>query len=124
MGYESRLFVVEKKPGFDEKKPFWGEVIAIFDLRVCTPISSVLRNKPETDCYIYSDDGNTQILEDRYGKPLTEASLDDVIKLLEEKELNQEGLIYRRIEPLYAMLKSFKENEHQWRELKVLHFGY
>lgn len=124
MGYESRLFIVEKKAGFDEKKAFWGEVIAMFDLRRCPSISDVLRDRPATNCYIYESDGNTVVYEDKYGKPLTESTLDVVIDLIEKKELSQEGRPYRRIEPLYAMLKSFKENEDQWGTLRVLHYGY
>ena len=124
MGYESKLFIVHKKQGFMGPKPFWGDIVAEFNLAVCSSVADTFREKPETDCYIYADDGNTLIQTDKYDKPLTEASIDDVIEVLAKKELSQEGRPYRRIEPLYAMLKSFKENSDQWDNLAVLHYGY
>ena len=124
MGYESKLFIVHKRQRLVEPKPFWGDIVADFNLAVCSSVADMFREKPETDCYIYADDGNTIIDRDKYDKPLTEASVDDVIEVLEKEKLSQEGWTYRRIEPLYAMLKAFKENSDQWDNLAVLHYGY
>jgi hypothetical protein len=61
-------------------------------------------------------------LEDRYGDPLREASIEDVIDIL-ETSLNA-GSEYRRIYPVLAALKALECHKYQWRELAVLHYGY
>ena len=86
MGYESRLYVVRKSymhRKSDHKQ--WGEVIAAFNLSK-VPFSDELKMYSATDVYIYDGDGNTEITVDRYGKPLAEIPLDDVIRILEQAE--------------------------------------
>lgn len=119
MGYESKIYVVEKSTlSLDGDGKCWGEVVAMFNACKFPGLLEVFKQK--TDCYIYSDDGNTPILEDDYGDELTEAPLSDVIKFLEE-EL-QRGETYRRIKPLLALLKGF--DMEQWDNLVCLHYGY
>ena len=122
MGYESRIFVVDKKEHLFDEDKCWGEIIAMFNMCKYSPVANFMREQPETDCYIYADDGNTKILEDEYDKPLTEASLSDVINIL-EKEL-QNGDEYRRTRPLLGMLKSLNEEALKFKNLRVLHYGY
>lgn len=122
MGYESRIYVVDKKEPFIGETECWGEIIATFNMCKYSPIADFMREQPATDCYIFADDGNTQILEDKYDKPLTEASLSDVITIL-EKEL-ENGDTYRRTGPLLGMLKSLNEEAHKFKNLRVLHYGY
>lgn len=124
MGYESKLYIVEKnKPFFDGDKPY-AEVISMFDMCVCPCLSDVLRDKPNTDCYFYADDDDTKILEDRYGKPLTETTADVVIGLLESAVADGED--YRRIFPLLSALKTIDEQQKggRWNNIVVLHYGY
>lgn len=123
MGYESKLYIVEKQ-GWGEDERTYAEVIAMFDLCKYYFLSDKLRYKPKTNCYFYADDGDTQVLEDMYGQPLTEATIQDVIDILEEDVKNGED--YRRIFPLLSALKVFAEQEKQftWGELAVLHYGY
>ena len=117
MGYESRIYVVEKRErlGKDIKK--YAQKIAVFD--ICKFDFGNIFQK-ETDCYIYADDGNTKILEDCYGDPLKEASIEDVINCLETYNSTQEH--YRRVAPLLGLLKGFDSSE--WDNLAVLHYGY
>lgn len=122
MGYESRIFVVDKKEHLFCEDKCWGEIIAMFNMCKYYPVSDFMREQPATDCYIFADDGNTKILEDKYDKPLTEASLNDVITIL-EKEL-ENGDTYRRTGPLLGMLKSLNEEAHKFENLRVLHYGY
>ncbi len=121
MGYESKIYIVEKSSIIDEGKKF-AQVVAMFDLEKISFLSDKLRNKPATDCYIYADDGNTRIVEDCYGKPLTETTIDDVISILDNAVSSGDN--YRRIFPLLATLKALEQHSEQWRNLAVLHFGY
>ena len=116
MGYESKLYVVDKHDwkGCDGK---WGEVIASFDL-CCVPIN--FAQYPATDCYIIADDGNTRIIEDKYGDPLREIPIQDAIKMIEK--VIETGDYYRRYKPCLDLLKGF--NINNWENLVVLHYGH
>ena len=84
MGYESRLYIVEEsnfKIPCDNGK-IWAKVIGMVDLCVCYSIKNVFTKV--ANGYIYADDGNTRIEEDKYGEPFSVASLKDVIEKLKE----------------------------------------
>lgn len=119
MGYESRLYVVDKCDKFSFEDRCCGEVIAMFNLCKVYSVSDKMRQYPETDCYIYADDGNTHIIEDRYGDIMREIPIEDAIKIIEEASEND---YYRRYAPCLALLKSFDKS--QWKNLVVLHYGY
>lgn len=123
MGYESKLYIVEKGHVIDEEKRY-AQLIAMFDLCKFYPLSGVLRDFPKTDCYFYGDDGNKKILEDNYSKPLTEAPIEKVIAIL-EKEISN-GNNYRRILPVFSALTVIKEQKDYgiWKDVVVLHYGY
>lgn len=121
MGYESRIYIVEKTSLIVESKEY-AQVVAMFNLGKFYFLSDILRKKPATDCFVYADDGNTRIIKDPYGEPLTEATIDDVISILENAVSS--GDDYRKIFPLLATLKSLEQHSKQWRNLAVLHFGY
>ena len=74
MGYESKIFVVRKGGLQGDCGKNYAQEIARFDLCKVYGVSDYLRNAPKTDCYIYSDDGNTEIITDRYGEELTECT--------------------------------------------------
>ena len=116
MGYESKLYVVDKHDWkWCEEK--WGEVIASFDLcRV--PIN--FAHYPATDCYIFSDDGDTKITEDKYGSPLREIPMNELINMIEN--VIKETDYYRRYQPCLSLLKGF--NPKDWENLIVLHYGH
>ena len=116
MGYESKLYVVDKHDWkwCDEK---WGEVIASFDL-CCVPIN--FSQYPTTDCYIIADDGNTKITEDQYGSPLKEVPVKDMINMIEKEIEADED--YRRYQPCLNLLKGFDLS--RWENLVVLHYGH
>lgn len=119
MGYESRIYVVEKSrlsPDDDGKR--FAEVLAMFNACKFSGLPDVFKRK--TDCFIYADDDDTRIIEDQYGNELTEAPLADVIKFLENEV--QRGENYRRIKPLLSLLKGF--DMEQWDNLVCLHYGY
>lgn len=122
MGYESKLYIVEKSDYVFNDGMKYASVIAMFDMCKLHSMTNVFKNK--TDCYIYADDGNTKILEDMYGDALKEASIEDVICVLEEAINNGER--YRRLFPLLSALKVFEEQKKNnvWDNIVVLHYGY
>ena len=129
MGYESKIYIIEKtKYSWDEENGMkYARVLAMFDLAMFDvskfyELSDWFRNKPATKHYIYADDGDTQIIEDRYGDTLKEASVEDVIDRLER--IVENGKDYKRIFPLLAALKAFESHSNQWGNIAVLHYGY
>ena len=119
MGYESRIYIVNKRDKFSFEDRSCGEVIAMINLCKVSDVSNKMREYPETDCFIYSDDGNTDIVEDRYGDVMKEIPIDDAIKIIEEAFMYDN---YRRYASCIALLKSFDKS--QWNNLVVLHYGY
>ena len=122
MGYESKIYIVQKNDLRDEDGMKYAQIIAMFNMCKIGNMSSVFEE--ETDCYIYADDGNTKILEDKYGDPLTEATVEDVIYVLEEAIDSGEN--YRRIFPLLSTLRTIYEQQKDgiWKNIVLLHYGY
>jgi hypothetical protein len=121
MGYESRLYVVEKgitKHKVEGKEYVWAEKIAIFNLCKVRAVSDKMRMAKNTDCFIY-DDGDTEVVTDCYGDALKEMTIKEAIQILEEAAEKDD---YRRYAPCISLLKGF--NESQWQNLAVLHYGY
>lgn len=120
MGYESKIYVVNKWKGHEENGKHYAEKIAELKMSCCGNFSSIFGKK--TDCFIYQDDGNTPIFEDKYGEELKEAALDDVINWLETTILGGED--YRRFKMALALLKSFQTKQWENENIVVLHYGY
>lgn len=114
MGYESRLFVVRKGA------TNWAEVIGMIDLCKAYAVSDKMRNYPDTEYYIYSNDGNTKITEDCYGKPLKEIPLDDAINIIKQAWKNDSD--YDRYYIALQMLMAFKNSAYN--NVVILHYGY
>lgn len=127
MGYESRFYIVEKhgnnlgKEMTGGRTMYYGEKIAMFNMCKVYHIVDRIKSFPNTETYIYSDDGDTMILEDMYGEALTEIPLDKMANIVREvMENNEYG--YRRYKPFLAMLEAFELSG--WNNLVVLHYGY
>lgn len=120
MGYESKFYIVEKSDlHIDENGKKWAMNIASFDM--CKiGASSWLSKYPETEYYIYADDGNTEIVEDCYGDSLREIPINDLIDII-ENDPKIKG--YRRAEPFLALLKGFDQSKFN-NNLVVLHYGH
>ena len=125
MGYESKLYIVNKLPehmAIKDNGMQYCELIAMVDLCKYYKWSEKATNYLRTNCYFYAEDGNKQIVEDGYGYPLKEISLDDAIEILDEAFYSGDN--YRRLGPALTLLQSLKDNENQWNEIVVLHYGY
>lgn len=124
MGYESRLYVVNKTDmetsvieGDVERRMKWGELLATFNMCVLGNECYPLWSGNETDCAFY--DGHEYPIRDKYDKPLTENTVKDTIAVLEEAE---RATHYRRHQQVIAFLKAIDESE--WDNVVVLHYGY
>lgn len=122
MGYESKIYIGEKSSIKDNDGMTYVQVIAMFNMCKMGSLINVFEKK--TDCYFYADDGNTKVLEDCYGDPLTEAEIKDFIYVLREAIDN--GETYRRIFPLLAFLETIYEQQRdgKWKNIALLHYGY
>lgn len=120
MGYESKIYVVKKSNSFDENGKYWASKIAELDMSNSGDFRNIF--KKETDCYIYADDGNTPIFEDKYGEQLKEATVDDVVKWLDD--IISDGEDYRRFKVALSLLKSFQTDQWEGENIVVLHYGY
>lgn len=122
MGYESRIYIAEKSSLKDNDGMTYVQVIAMFDMCKMGNLINVFDRK--TDCYFYADDGNTKVLEDKYGDALTEAEIEDFIYVLEEAVDSGEN--YRRIFPLLSTLQTIYEQQKdgRWKNIVLLHYGY
>lgn len=125
MGYESKLYIVDKLPehvAIKDNGMQYCDLIAMVDLCKYYKWSEKAIRYPKTNCYFYSEDGNKQIIEDGYGEPLKEIPLDDAIDILGEEFYGGDN--YRRLGPALTLLQSLKYNENQWNEIVILHYGY
>lgn len=121
MGYESRIFIVERH---EHKMPsganwVFAEKIAVINMckmgydngfheLFSTPID-----------YKIFIDGDTETDTDCYGEHMKYAKPDDVIRWL-KRAIKKDG--YRRMPVLLGLLNGFKEG--QWADLQVVHYGY
>lgn len=120
MGYESRLYIVQKTTSFGcDTNLRWAEKIAVFNLCKVPAVSDKMRAYKETDAFIYADDGNTEITTDDYGKPLKEIPVADAIVILEAAAEHDN---YWRYRPCIAFLKAVQEEKQ--KDVVVLHYGY
>lgn len=123
MGYESRLYIVEKSSL--NKDPDIGlrfaGIVSVFNLSKVGKVSDQFLNYPDTDCFIYADDGNTRITEDRYGDALKEIPIKDAIEIL-KNAAKEDNWYYRRFKPVVALLEGFELDK--WKDLAILHYGY
>ena len=122
MGYESKIYIGEKSGIKDNDGMTYVQVIAMFAMCKMGNLINVFDRK--TDCYFYADDGNTKVLEDKYGDALTEAEIEDFIYVLEEAVDSGEN--YIRIFPLLSTLRTIYEQQKdgRWKNIVLLHYGY
>lgn len=121
MGYESRIFIIDRNERTTPKGDKWvyGEKIAMVNMCKMGYDSGFheLFTKP-IDYKIFTD-GETETDEDCYGEHLKSATVQTVIDWL-EKEIETDD--YRRLPVLLGLLKGFQTD--RWSELQVVHYGY
>jgi hypothetical protein len=132
MGYESKLYIIDKRTkdykDLDSGKAY-ARTIASYDLEKCPGIEEPFQN--ESECYICldngEDDGERRVYTDKYHAPLREASFEEVLETI-NKLCNRGGVTgaqYRQILfPLATLLRSLRRNKNKYDELAVIHYGY
>lgn len=120
MGYESKIFIVSKG-SYVEEGLRYSQLIAMMDMsKMKTDFYDLFKEK--TDCFFYELDGNTKIIEDRYGDPLRECRLESIENYV--ANLIEKGEDYRRLWPLLSLVRSFKSPQWKNDDLVALHYGY
>lgn len=117
MGYESRLYVVNRVENV-WTGGLWGDKLAVFNMSCVGWNPDKIFTTP-IDFNIGYDKNGEPIYNDMYGKRCGMASVVDVISTIESLEEREH---YRRFKPLLGFLKSLDESE--WDDLRVVHFGY
>jgi len=125
MGYETRLYVVEKYNSMtmeiEGEKYSYCEKIAMFDLCKLGTVNTSSEEFAQRKVHVYLYSGDDIVTEDSYGYLLREYTVEEMIEKLSKIEN------YRRIAPCIGMLKGFLEEKAKgnYRDnLKVLAYGY
>ena len=115
MGYETKLIIGIKTDmkGFINKDANFVIEVASIDLSKSHFPDTQLNKEEDTELvYIYGSDGNTEIVEDRYGSRLYAIEPNKVLKFMQEHNKKEK---YRRYTAAIALLKSlikdFREGE-------------
>jgi hypothetical protein len=127
MGYDSRLYVIRKTnvPVGKGDKFKYAETLAVYEMGNFLPFQMLFNDGKSGVTEYYPCGENDYIAEDKYGDPLQERSLDEVIECLDKiTVLNDDIAHYARIKPLLALLNGFKEIQNNWYRLAVLHYGH
>lgn len=118
--YKSKVYIINKN-----KKNQIGEIIAMFD---CCYMEKDFVDLFQNEIDFQIHEKNVQSI-DEYGNPCKYAYVGEVKKWLKHKIENEKltiGCCYRRLKPLYKLLKAFnnKDWEYGYNEILVLHYGY
>ena len=119
MGYESRIYIMDEfKSGNDV------HAIELATINMSGMETSFMDLfKTPIEYKIFADDPNEDTDTDCYGAKIKSADIDTVLNWL-DNEINVKKVDYRRLKPLYYLLKAYKEDEDKWDTIKVLHYGY
>ena len=120
MKINSKIFVAKKGETRNHNGEIFGDVIATFDLAVCSPVAALMTEKPATTCFFHCC--NAKIKTDMLGKKPTEATPAELIPVL-ETALNN-GADRSRVMPLLMTLKDVEENKALYGDIVVIHYGY
>ena len=129
MGYESRIYIVRKTDTIGWRNPGmrFAEVLMTFNLgRISVDLERWLHKQRPTDCFIYADDGNTEIIDDRCGDPLREI---DLIALRQALLLEIERRPDTHTEQLFILARCVLHqlmiyHGYTSDEVVCLHYGY
>ena len=124
MGYEQKFYFVDittSKGVTNGKDKNWAEVIAMFDYCKDYELNDFVRSVgKDSNCFIFADDGNTEVCVDDYGDPLVMVDVDIMLGYLTYHKDSE----YRRYKLFYDMVKSFSENKSKFRNLAILRYGH
>ena len=121
MGYESRIFVVNRNEHDypDGTSYVYAEKIADIKMSSMYPGFRNLFDK-KVDYELYIDNGDESTSTDMYGQKMKYTDVQTVIDYLEK--LIDSGETYRRLPLLLGLLKGIDTS--QWNEIQIVHYGY
>lgn len=119
MGVETKLIIgnLASEMFSSDEGVRWLSVVATIDL-CCLGSQSLIHDfgsKSDTykRAYFYSDDGNTKMLEDRYGTKLFAIPMNDFLKVFKQeckRQKQTDGELYRHLAwalPLLTRMKNY-----------------
>ena len=121
MGYESRVFVVNRNEVKHNNGTSYVYAEKIADIKMCcmtNGFTNLFNKKVDYELFVDNADESTQT--DKYGNVMTYTDCKTVINFLEK--LIEDGENYRRLNLLLGLLKGIDEN--QWNDIQVVHYGY
>ena len=120
MEHESKFYVVEKISfSFKNEKGLKFTNLPCFDIhKMCN--TEWLPQFSKTDCFIFTDNENTEIVKNYYGDPVIELPINDLIKILENSRKLKK---HRRTAQFLALLKGFDQSEFP-HGLIALHYEH
>lgn len=120
MAYESQIYIVKPHRGVvpGDCGLNFAEIVSIFRLGYVDGIYEFVRHYPESSFYIYEDDGDTEIAQDRYGEPLREIPIRELIF-----ELNRLNDNSKRCD-ISAVVSALIHYSYSPCKLVALHYGY
>jgi hypothetical protein len=125
MGYDSRIYVVRKTDVLLEGKYKYGETMAVYEMGVFPPFQDLFAGGKLPATEYAPCEGDSDVYEDAYGHPLTEAGIDEVLECLDRViALDDDTAHYARVAPLKALLEEFRKIQNDWYRLAVLHYGH
>lgn len=129
MGYESRIYIVEKTNQYDpDTGKVWARVLMTFNLgKVTYDLEDWYDKQQPTDCFIYKDDGNTVVLKDECGDPLREMDLIDCYNAISDeidRRISQD--VIHDIEQALVGVLDILMDKYALRDSRIvcLHYGY
>jgi hypothetical protein len=125
MGYDSRLYIVRKTnvPVGDDIHSY-AETMAIYEMCVFPPFQKLFNEKCPVTQHSPCE-GDNDILLDKYGEPLRERTLEEVLDCLDQIIVLDDDMAHcARIAPLQALLKALTGIQNDWYRLAVLHYGH
>lgn len=111
------------------RKEHWFKTMATVDLcKLCydSPLSSLCADSHKTAKatektmvhYFYAEDGNTRVVEDRYGSPMWPIPIRDFLAVA---KADADANTYRRLKWAIALLESMADDKEN---LSILAFGH
>ena len=121
MGYESRVFIVDRNEveHNDGTSYVYAEEIADIKMSCMYDEFTKLFDK-KVDYKLYIDNRDEATQTDKYGEVMTYTDCKTVIDYLENLIANGDN--YRRLTLLLGLLKGI--NEERWNNIQVVHYGY
>lgn len=120
MAYEHRIYIVDKTDQLDPKLgKRWAKILAVFNLGSDSHLEEIIELYPESQYFI--TEGDVDISEDMYGRPLKEMELEPFV--LHLRSVMEYG-VYPELLMLVAAIYELGCMYNHSDEFICLHYGY